>query len=127
MLKRYTAWLLIFTVLIANCPRLLVYTGFKLNESYIAAKICENRSKPWMHCNGHCYFMKKVRQAEENAQKQAAKDRSSRADIVFFVEPFKFDHLINTPLLKETTLPLFSGNHYHNSFYSRIFQPPRTA
>jgi hypothetical protein len=75
MLKQLTAWLLIFSVLTANYSRLFVYAGFKLNESYIAAKLCENRTKPLMHCNGKCYLMKKLKQAEE---KRSATDREAQ-------------------------------------------------
>jgi len=63
MLKQLTAWLLIFPVLTVNCSRLFIYAGFKLNQSYITAKLCENRDKPLMHCNGKCYLMKKIKQA----------------------------------------------------------------
>ncbi len=76
MLKRLTARLLVFSVLTVNYSRLFVYAGFKLNQTYIAAKLCENRNKPLFHCNGKCYLMKKIRQAEEkqnNAESRAQK------------------------------------------------------
>jgi hypothetical protein len=63
MLKQLAAWLLIFSVLTVNYSRLFVYAGFKLNQSYITAKLCENRDKPLLHCNGKCYLMKKIKQA----------------------------------------------------------------
>jgi len=78
MLKRLTAWLLVFSVLTVNYSRLFVYAGFKLNQTYIAAKLCENRNRPLLHCNGKCYLMKKIRQAEDkqnNAESQAQKSR----------------------------------------------------
>lgn len=77
MLKQLTAWFLIFSVLTVNYSRLFVYAGFKLNQNYIAAKLCENRGKPLLHCNGKCYLMKKIRQAEDkqnNAESQAQKN-----------------------------------------------------
>ena len=77
MLKQLTAWLLIFSVLTVNYSRLFVYAGFKLNQSYITAKLCENRDKPFLHCNGKCYLMKKIKQAEDkqnNAESQAQKN-----------------------------------------------------
>jgi hypothetical protein len=77
MLKQLTAWLLIFSVLTVNYSRLFVYAGFKLNQSYITAKLCENRDKPFLHCNGKCYLMKKIKQAEDkqnNVESQAQKN-----------------------------------------------------
>ena len=65
MFQRYTAILLIFCTLAANFTRLFEFAGFKLNQKYIASTLCENRDKPWLHCNGHCYFMKKIKAAQE--------------------------------------------------------------
>ncbi|MEO8949137.1 MAG: hypothetical protein ABI308_12060 [Mucilaginibacter sp.] len=79
MVKQLTAWLLIFSVLTVNCSRLFVYAGFKLNQSYIASKLCENRNKPWLHCNGHCYLMTKIKQAED---KQNNTERESQKNLV---------------------------------------------
>jgi hypothetical protein len=38
---------------------------FKINQNYIAAKLCQNRYRPQMHCNGQCVLMKKMRQQEK--------------------------------------------------------------
>lgn len=65
MLKKLTVWLLIFSVTVSNFSTAIVFVGFKLNQQYIAANLCVNRDKPGLHCNGKCYFMKKIRQAEE--------------------------------------------------------------
>lgn len=65
MLQRGTAILLMFCVLSANFARLFVFAGFELNQKYIASTLCENRDKPWLHCNGRCYLMKKIKQAQE--------------------------------------------------------------
>ena len=127
MLKQYTAWLLIFAVFTTNCSRLLVYAGFNLNQNYIATQLCENRNKPWMHCNGRCYFMKKIRQAEENERNKAAKDNLSRVDTIFFEEPARYDGTWNTGVVIKSKLPQVADDHYCGSFYSRIFQPPRVS
>ncbi len=73
-LKRLVAIILLFALLGTNCSRFYIYAGFKLNRSYIAKNLCENRSRPWLHCNGKCYFMKKIRQAADNEKKQTDKD-----------------------------------------------------
>jgi hypothetical protein len=38
---------------------------FKINQNFIAAKLCQNRNRPKMHCNGQCALMKKMRQQEK--------------------------------------------------------------
>ncbi|MDB4904104.1 MAG: hypothetical protein JWQ63_3385 [Mucilaginibacter sp.] len=65
MLRRFLAYLLIVALVSASFSRLFIYAGFELNRNYIATKLCENRDKPWLHCNGKCYFIKKIKQAEE--------------------------------------------------------------
>ena len=77
MVRRFIAYLLMIALVSANFSRLFIYAGFELNRSYIASHLCENHDKPWLHCNGKCYFMKKIRQAEEkekNDERQSQKN-----------------------------------------------------
>ncbi|WP_316811564.1 hypothetical protein [Pedobacter heparinus] len=70
MLLKPLSILLLFSLLTANCSNLFVYLGFEVNQNYIAKELCINRDKPEMNCNGKCYLMKKLKQAEEKEQKQ---------------------------------------------------------
>lgn len=70
MLRKTIAIALLVALISSNFSRLFVYAGFELNQKYIAGNLCVNKSRPWMHCNGRCYFMRKVKQAEENEKKQ---------------------------------------------------------
>ncbi|MDB5015291.1 MAG: hypothetical protein JWQ84_123 [Mucilaginibacter sp.] len=77
MARRFIAYLLIVALVSVNFSRFFIYAGFELNKNYIATKLCENRDKPWLHCNGKCYFIKKIRQAEEkekNDERQSQKN-----------------------------------------------------
>ncbi|MBB2150491.1 hypothetical protein [Pedobacter gandavensis] len=85
MLKRFTAVLLLITLLLAQFSRVFVYAGFELNERYIATVLCENKDKPAMHCNGKCYLAKKLKQAEEKEKKQERDAQKKNAQDVFFV------------------------------------------
>src|ERR1700754_4725361 len=78
MLQRFTAYLLIVSLVTVNFSRFFVYAGFEMNKNYIATKLCENRNKPWLHCDGKCYFAKKIKQAEE---KQASDERQSQKSL----------------------------------------------
>lgn len=44
---------------------------YHLNKEYIATRLCQNKSTPQMHCNGHCYLSKQLKKAEETEKKQA--------------------------------------------------------
>jgi len=77
MFKRGLALLLITCTLAANFSRLFVFAGYQLNQQYIASTLCVNKSRPWLHCNGRCYLMKKIQQAEQkekSAEQQTQKN-----------------------------------------------------
>ena len=127
MLRRSIAYFLILTTLTANCTRFFVFAGFKLNQKYITENLCINKSRPWMHCNGKCYFMKKIRQAEENDKKQEAKENLSRSDVSFFQEPFRLSFI--EPKLLDTFKSSFPPYRYQcdNRYLESIFRPPKQA
>ena len=45
-----------------------VVMNFKLNQDFIAKKLCENRLRPKLNCNGNCVLMKKLKQQEKEQQ-----------------------------------------------------------
>jgi len=121
MLRRVIAILLIASLFTANFSRFFIYAGFELNRGYIAAKLCENRDKPQLHCNGKCYLMKKIKQAED---KQNNQDRQSQKNL--FQEAFctqattiKF----HTRLLRVMHVP--NNRFLLPQIAGTIFQPPQ--
>jgi hypothetical protein len=123
MLRRFTACLLMVTIVAANFSRLFIYAGFELNRNYIATHLCENTDKPWLHCGGKCYYLKKVKQAE---QKEKTGDRPSQKNlfqeasftrkpgIKFYTQVLQVIHVPDQP----GALPLV---------YLPIFQPPQLS
>ncbi|MCU0352230.1 MAG: hypothetical protein MUD08_00605 [Cytophagales bacterium] len=77
--------LLVMAVLLQSFGSVGVFVSFKLNQGYIAAKLCENRAKPKMRCNGKCYLAKKLKQAE---QQQQADNQKSKAELNWICEAF---------------------------------------
>jgi hypothetical protein len=117
MLNRIVVIFLIVTLVASNFQRLFIYAGFELNQKYIAENLCVNKDKPWLHCNGKCYFMRKIKQAEEKEKSDDAQSQKNLFQEAFFVKPsaVKFhiqllqvmtvpDHLINLPKIH---LPIF--------------------
>lgn len=79
-----------------------------------------------MHCNGRCYLMNKVKQAEENEKKQEGKDLRNSFQVIWFVH--------TAPLQQRAAL---DGNiadrlntHYSyaylNQYHASIFRPPKS-
>ncbi|MEL1244020.1 hypothetical protein AAEO56_07090 [Flavobacterium sp. DGU11] len=49
---------------------------YAANYSYIAKELCENRSKPQLHCNGKCHLMKELAKAAEHEKPLSEKKQS---------------------------------------------------
>lgn len=102
----------------------LVFMGFELNREYIAAELCVNRDVPESGCNGQCYLMKKLKQAQQDDQ---GTDRPSLKREAFW------QHC--TDLTKKPTLlPLRSTLRAPFSYYgclsfypSSLFHPPQAT
>ncbi|MDR3697675.1 hypothetical protein [Mucilaginibacter sp.] len=121
MVRPLIAYLLIVAVMSASFSRLFVYAGFELNRNYIATHLCENRDKPWLHCNGKCYFMKKIRQAEEkekNDERQSQKNLFQEALFGQKAETRFYSHVVQVMQVPNHrfTLPVAD---------LPIYQPPR--
>ena len=93
MVRRFTGYLLIIALISANFSSLFIYAGFELNRDYVAKNLCVNRDKPWLHCNGKCYFMRRIKQEQEkekNQERQSQKNlfqdalSGQKADIRFY-------------------------------------------
>ncbi len=123
MPRRVISLFLLIAVLSANFSRLYVYASFGLNQKYIAANLCENRGKPWLHCNGKCYLMKKVKQAEEKEKNDERQTQKSLFQESFFVASAEIK--FHAALLQVILTP------YHSNFQTpnigAIFRPPQAG
>ncbi|RYX87713.1 hypothetical protein EON73_00750 [bacterium] len=121
MLRRVLSFVLLVAVLSANFGRLYVFAGFGLNQKYIAATLCENRSKPWLHCDGKCYLMKKVKQVQEREKSEERQTQKSLFQESFLLSSAKFKFHI--ALLQVILTP------YHAVFSTinpaSVFRPPQ--
>jgi hypothetical protein len=70
-------------ILSSYSARSIVYASYQLNKSYITEVYCVNKNKPWMHCNGHCFLMKKLRQAEEKEKQQRTGQQEKFQEAIF--------------------------------------------
>jgi len=125
MSKRFIAILLLTALISSTCSMFFVYAGFEMNRKYIAENLCINRDKPWLHCDGKCYFMNKIKQAEKNEKKQEAKDNLTKMEVSFFQESFRI--AFTEPVILEahkSTFPHYAYQ-YSSSYIEIIFRPPK--
>jgi hypothetical protein len=125
MFKRCLAIVLLVALTASSFQRYFIYAGFELNRDYIAKNLCINRKRPQLHCNGRCYFMRKIKAAQENEKKQAEKDALNRIEVSFSQEPVRI--LFASPItaeLPEAMLPVYQCL-YNFSYTTSLLQPPR--
>ncbi|WP_233506596.1 hypothetical protein [Flavobacterium sp. AG291] len=97
---------------------------YVINYDYIAKELCENKTKPQMHCNGKCHLMKELaKAAEEQKQESDRKSAQENAEVLFFQAPveFAFSPVIAIPYSKNETVYC---NLYSHSNTVSFFHPP---
>ncbi|MCE7065048.1 hypothetical protein [Dyadobacter sp. CY326] len=69
---------------------------YHINKDYITRVLCENRDKPQLHCDGHCFLAKKLRAQEEKKDKQTSERVQNLPSLQLFASPLaSFNFLSN--------------------------------
>lgn len=123
MLNRLIAISLLFALIGANFSRFFIYAGFEVNQKYIAEKLCENKNRPWMHCNGKCFLMKKLKLAEEKEKKQERNNQ--RIHYMEAMPSAALSFTFQRPILRIIYPQRPVLNTVHRAF--AIFQPPKSV
>ena len=120
MFVRITSILLIFLTLSSSVTRLVCYAGYELNKDYISKVLCENKAKPILQCKGKCYLSKKIKQAEEQDQKQGSSvSKINQQALLNSYLRFRC-YTFQTDEYEAHSL----ANYFFKSAYA-IFQPPK--
>jgi hypothetical protein len=59
-----------------------VVFGFYANRSFYA-RICENKTRPVLHCNGKCQLAKKLKQEEGKDQQNSQRKLETKNEVIF--------------------------------------------
>lgn len=71
MLRKAAGILFAFVIVSQSLMNLGLYTYYNLNKKMIAEKLCVNKNNPKMHCEGHCFLSKQLKQLEEKEKQQS--------------------------------------------------------
>ena len=118
-LKFFSVILLLCLIASQTFSNFFIIADYYLNRSYISTNLCENKSKPAMHCKGKCFLMKQLQ--EQQRKEQAPQSKKAKIENVVFlvtVQSFIFWNQSNEIHFDFYTLlkPY--------SFKSSIFHPP---
>ncbi|WP_142683717.1 MULTISPECIES: hypothetical protein [Chitinophaga] len=98
----------------------MIFVQFKMNQSYIAGVLCENKNKPEMHCNGRCHLKKELdRDAQQDKNTNSGKDKYE----VMFVETLQSFH--TTPPVDQPVFNAYYKAPRLHSLALSVFHPPQ--
>ena len=124
-MNKLIVFLLIVGIGFQSVGKLLVLAWYQVNKTYIAQKLCENRNKPKMHCNGKCQLRKKMQQLEqESPSNSSVPVKIDKIAILEFLLP-ENQASLNNPfsILKKPII--FYDKQYTFSFSNYLLKPPR--
>jgi hypothetical protein len=109
-LKNILAFLLAFTIGSQHCVQLGLFAWYNVNKQAITEKLCVNKAKPELHCDGKCYLGKQLKKAEEGEKRSTANTLKEKQEYVqkkyslHLVQPF-VTHSIFAIKVSEFSLP----------------------
>jgi hypothetical protein len=122
--KTFFSYLLISLVLLQTFSREVLVVDFTLNRATITARFCVNKARPQLHCDGQCYFAKKLKQQEDRENK-APNPLKEQLEML----PVAFQSLVPAAPRRWASAPVGYGAWRPAGVPVRaaqgVFQPPR--
>lgn len=116
---------MIMAVMLPSLTKIGVLIDFKINQDFIVEVLCINKEIPMSTCNGKCYLSEKLKEAEEQEEKQAPTNKKERFEVVYYYDKSSFDFPINTDCFVSKLNPACVDEFYTSCFIADIFRPPK--
>ncbi len=118
--------LIVVSVFILTKP-LWPVVDYVVNYNYIIEKLCENRDKPEMQCNGKCYLAKQFAKQSAEEDQNPFKGKTSKIEIPQFIISEKItEYLFALESEMDSTTEInYVPNLTTSLFTSKILHPPR--
>lgn len=126
-LRRFLALLLCLLVAVKTLLVPVVYMDFSLHRDEIVSRLCENRLRPALHCNGQCQLAKRLGQlAEKHARDTAGRHADFLKHLleeVFDAAPLRF--VFEPPFAERPAIAAYAWLAGVSRLYSgSTFHPP---
>jgi hypothetical protein len=115
--------ILLLVLLMQTFSKCVVLLEYNVNKEYVASKLCENRFRPKLYCNGKCQLAKEMAEKGKNESPRSNKEIKSRFEENNFVQNNFLTGLscFQTPCIANKTKPSASNV---ASYTSSVFHPP---
>ncbi|GAA4471108.1 hypothetical protein GCM10023189_61000 [Nibrella saemangeumensis] len=123
-MKKVIVYFLLSLLLMQNSGKWIILAWFSINQPYIARTLCENRSRPQLHCDGQCVLAKKLKAADERAARDLAQWQQL-LEVVPFTPPITADFSFASvsTIWIATAFPVYSSRAYADPSFD-FFHPP---
>jgi len=100
------------------------YLHYYLDPAGFIEKLCVNKDRPELKCNGKCYLMKVLKQKDQDQNKP--NEEIAFKEITLFIEKIPSNAFITLEQFEKTSLPTYSNLY---SFLERcgVDHPPKQA
>lgn len=119
-MKFLLPYIVLFSIVLQLSSNVATIVNYMANKEFISKNLCENKSKPKMHCNGKCHLMKQLQKQNKKSGNPLSSEKE-KLELQFFKDKTSYtfsNYSVNTSgkfiyLLGKT-----------NSFNSFVFHPP---
>jgi hypothetical protein len=106
-MKLVLASILMLLVFVQSFSNWFIYLEYQSNKTFIADKLCINKTKPKLHCNGKCQMMKKIAEEEQNSSHSSNPPRLRLPEV---------------PIQQNNTLAVLHNYKQNKLVYSSFYQ-----
>jgi len=101
--KRITAFVFFAAFLAQTSNKIIIIADYYTNSAAYA-KNCINKSRPMMHCNGHCQMMRKLQAEEKKDQENPENRGQNRNEIALSAR--SFFPLVTLPVISSLNISI---------------------
>lgn len=123
-MRSLIAYLLLLGIMLPTISPLGTIVYFNSNRAYIARVLCKNRDKPALNCNGKCYLAKKLKQQQDQKDKETTRKIENLPNAHLFYQPFANVNFEQSFVFCSRISFVYFLNPYLTTFGS-LLKPPR--
>jgi len=122
-MKKLFAIFLFITVLLGPFGKSIIYLHYEIYKSYYAQVLCVNKSKPMLHCNGHCQLKKEMKEEEKRSSLPYSNIKYEKEVLLYNQVIQNYTASLNTECLLQHN-SIYNGVVLH-SHLMLVFHPPQ--